>query len=249
MFHGSIGMTYEQASVRGLVVRRDDDSVMHYRDSVQHHFIASLATAETAARNRRDVLQAFLQVFDEGRMTDGRGRTVDFDHAVLVLTSNLGSEALRQAANERRVGFGRKHDPTSDTERMKKVALDAARAALPPELYNRLDEVMFFRHLSRDDVRAVAARLLEDLRKRLSARDVRLEVEDAAIDALLELGGYDVELGARPMRRAIVRHIEAPLADMILRGELEDGAVALVGADDGELVVDAVTRRRGRRAG
>lgn len=196
----------------------------------------------------RDVLQSFLQVFDEGRMTDGRGRTVDFTHAVIVLTSNLGSSELRAAASERRVGFGqRAHDPTADTDRMRKIALDAARKSLPPELYNRIDEVMFFAHLSRNHVRAVARRLLNDLRARLASRGIRLEIDAAAIDALLEQGGYDVELGARPLRRAVVRLIEAPLADLILRGELADGAVALVGVEDGTLIVDSVAPRKRKR--
>lgn len=188
----------------------------------------------------RDVLQAFLQVFDEGRMTDGRGRTVSFDNAVIVLTSNLGSEALRAAATERPVGFGRRREPLEDSDRMRGVALDAARSALPPELYNRIDEVLFFRHLSRPDVQAVARRLLTELAARLAVRGIKLDVEDAAIDALMAHGGYDPELGARPMRRAIMRLVEAPLADMILRGELEDNAVALISAVDGRVVVDSL---------
>jgi ATP-dependent Clp protease ATP-binding subunit ClpC len=189
----------------------------------------------------RDVLQAFLQVFDEGRMTDGRGRTVDFTNAVIVLTSNLGSDALRAAATEKVVGFGHKRDPTCDTDRMQKVAMDAARSQLPPELYNRLDEMLYFRHLTKPDVRAVAKRLLDDLALRLAGRGINLDVEDAAIEALMEQGGYDAQLGARPMRRAIVRLIEAPLADMILRGELGDGVVALVSAIDGKVIVDSVS--------
>ena len=189
----------------------------------------------------RDVLQAFLQVFDEGRMTDGRGRTVDLTNAVLVLTSNIGAREL-QAASARPVGFARKHDPASDADRMGKVARDAARQALPPELYNRIDEVLFFQHLSRPDVRAVATRLLDDLKRRLAQRSIELQIEEAAIDLLLETGGYDRDFGARPMRRAIVRHIEAPLADMILRGEIAKGHVAMVSTEDGHIVVDAVSR-------
>ena len=189
----------------------------------------------------RDVLQSFLQVFDEGRMTDGRGRTVDLTNSVIVLTSNLGAGELRAALNERRVGFSQRSDSAGpDRARMSDVALKAARAALPPELYNRLDEVIFFRHLEREDLRSIARRLLAGLTARLAARDIRLQVSESAIDALLEQGGYDAELGARPLRRAIARHIEAPLADMILGGELEPGAVALVEGQDGEVVVDAV---------
>jgi len=189
----------------------------------------------------QDVLQAFLQVFDEGRLTDGRGRTVDFTNAVLVLTSNLGAREIGAAMNERPVGFGRAQRTSApDPDKMKGVAVAAARATLPPELYNRIDEVLFFRHLAERDVRAVARRLLAGLGATLAGRGIRLDVDEAALDALLAQGGYDPELGARPMRRAIVRLVEAPLADMILKGEIAEGDVAMITAEDGELVVDAV---------
>lgn len=188
----------------------------------------------------RDVLQTFLQVFDEGRLTDGRGRTVDFTNTVIVLTSNIGATELSSALNERRVGFGNR-DKKKDSSQMRDVAVTAARATLPPELYNRIDEVLFFRHLERADVRRIARRLLAGLAASLAPRGIRLDVGDDALDALLDSGGFDAELGARPMRRAITRHIEAPLADMILRGELGDGSVAMIIADeDGKVVVDAV---------
>ncbi|MEZ4447719.1 MAG: AAA family ATPase [Polyangiaceae bacterium] len=187
-----------------------------------------------------DVLLTFLQLFDEGRLTDGRGRTVDFTNTVVVLTSNIGARDLAAAKNERRVGFARRDDEGNKQRRLATVAVDAARATLPPELYNRLDEVLFFRHLERDDVRQVARRLLAKLGESLKARGITLDVEEAALDALLDGGGYDPDLGARPMRRAIVRLVEAPLAEMILRGELEEGSVALVDVEDGAIVVDAV---------
>ena len=146
--------------------------------------------------------------------------------------------------NERPVGFGRAvRTSAPDADKMKGVAVAAARSALPPELYNRIDEVLFFRHLDRDDVRAVARRLLAGLATSLSSRGIRLDVEESALDALLEQGGYDPELGARPMRRAIVRLVEAPLADMILRAELEEGDVAMISGEAGEIVVDAVSSR------
>ncbi len=189
----------------------------------------------------RDVLQAFLQVFDEGRLTDGRGRTVDFRHTVLVLTSNLGAAEMTTAMNKRPVGFGRTDGAARvQSEGLQEVAVKAARSSLPPELYNRLDEVIFFRPLSRDDVRMVAKRLLAGLGRQLAARGIKLEVESEALDALLDQGGFDPELGARPVRRAIARLVEVPLADLLLRGQLAEGDVALVGAHDGKVVVDAV---------
>jgi ATP-dependent Clp protease ATP-binding subunit ClpC len=120
----------------------------------------------------------------------------------------------------------------------------AARAALPPELYNRLDEVLAFAPLERADVAEVARRLLVALGEDLEhARGVRLDVSEAAIDALLASGGFDPELGARPMRRAIGRLIEAPIAEMILRGELSRGDVAMVDVEGGAVIVDAVRAR------
>jgi ATP-dependent Clp protease ATP-binding subunit ClpC len=183
----------------------------------------------------RDVLQAFLQVFDEGRLTDGRGRTVDFTSAVIILTSNLGARELGDALGERRVGFaGQGRTPPRG---LAEVAVRAARAALPPELYNRIDEVLFFEPLGRAEVRAIAERLLAALGASLSQQGIGLEVQDAALDALLELGGFDAELGARPMRRAVARRVEAPLADMILGGQLEAGSTAVVTVRDRELIV------------
>jgi ATP-dependent Clp protease ATP-binding subunit ClpC len=207
----------------------------------------------------RDVLEGFLQVFDEGRMTDGRGRTIDFTNAVIVMTSNLGADVAR-ATSRGRIGFGAK-DGTSPASPERGRSLEerdcrayeealgaAARAALPPELYNRIDEVLAFGPLGRSDVAEVARRMLRALGQELeAARGVRLDVSDAAIDALLAAGGFDAELGARPMRRAIGRLVEAPIAEMVLRGELEQGDVALVEVEEGRVVVDAV-RPRGPRA-
>ena len=119
---------------------------------------------------------------------------------------------------------------------------DAARRALPPELFNRLDEVLAFAPLTRDDVAEVARRIIKDLALELErARGVKLDASAAAIDALLDAGGFDPELGARPMRRAICRHIEAPIAEMILKGMLSRGDVATVDVEGGAIVVDAVT--------
>jgi ATP-dependent Clp protease ATP-binding subunit ClpC len=195
----------------------------------------------------RDVLEGFLQVFDEGRMTDGRGRTIDFTNAVIVMTSNLGADVARPTTRGR-IGFGGSAKEERDTRVYEEALCGAARAALPPELYNRIDEVLAFAPLGRADVAEVARRMLRALGEELqAARGIRLDVSDEAIDALLAGGGFDPELGARPMRRAIGRLVEAPIAEMVLRGELEQGDVALVEIEGGRVVVDVV-RRRGTRA-
>jgi ATP-dependent Clp protease ATP-binding subunit ClpC len=191
-----------------------------------------------------DVLEAFLQVFDEGRMTDGRGRTVDFTNVVVVMTSNLGAEVARPTTRGR-IGFGAREDRAMHA--YQEALCAAARAALPSELYNRIDEVLAFAPLSRPDVAEVARRMLRALGEELErARGVRLEVPEAAIDALLDSGGYDAELGARPMRRAIARWVEAPIAEMVLKGELDRGDVAVLVTESGRLQVTAVKEGRAR---
>jgi ATP-dependent Clp protease ATP-binding subunit ClpC len=190
----------------------------------------------------RDVLEAFLQVFDEGHLTDGRGRTVDFTSTVIILTSNLGADA-RGSQTRGAIGFG---DRAREAEKARVAkeeerVLAAAKTALPPELMNRFDEVIAFAPLTRSDVRDVAARMLASLGEELEkTRRVRLDVGDETLDALLDQGGFDPEMGARPMRRAIARLVETRIADMILRGEISRGDVATVEVEGGEIVVDVV---------
>ena len=177
----------------------------------------------------RDVLEAFLGVFDEGRLTDGRGRTVDFTNTVLVLTSNLGANAI-QTVSAKSIGFGREAASAAPVS-VDDAVIGSAREALPPELYNRIDEVMVFRPLSPDDVREIARRQLSSLAATLEReRRVLLVFDEAVLETLLHLGGYQPEFGARPMRRAIARHVEGPLAELLLRGDLPAGSTALLEA-------------------
>jgi ATP-dependent Clp protease ATP-binding subunit ClpC len=186
-----------------------------------------------------DVLQAFLGVFDEGRLTDGRGRTVDFTNTVIFLTSNIGADETGASA-KRRVGFGAKDGEKRDAEQ--RAVVGAARAALPPELYNRLDEVLVFSPLGREEVREIARRLLCGLGHALSIdRGVRLDFDDRVVEHLLETGGFEPSLGARPMRRAIARLVEAPLADAILRGDIGTGDLAVLELEREEIRVRVVS--------
>lgn len=172
----------------------------------------------------RDVLEAFLGVFDEGRLTDGRGRTVDFCNTVLLLTSNLGAQAIG-AAPAKTIGFGREGGVQLQGE--EDAVIQSAREALPPELYNRIDEVLVFHPLSSADVREIARRQLLSLGRALEEeRQVTLSFDESVLELLLTLGGYQPELGARPMRRAIARHVEGPLAELLLRGTLKSGGGA-----------------------
>ncbi len=193
-----------------------------------------------------DVLTAFLGVFDEGRLTDGRGRTVDFTNTVILMTSNLGSEET-QASARRRVGFAGGDAPDDDLETR---IVAAARAALAPELYNRIDEVLVFSPLGRAEVREIARRLLAAMAQALlDQRRVRLEYGAEVVEHLLDRGGYDPTLGARPMKRTIARLVEAPLAERLLKGELPRGSVALLEVCDGVLDFDVIEAARDVTAG
>lgn len=188
-----------------------------------------------------EVLTTFLAVFDEGRMTDSRGRLVDFTNTVLVLTSNLGSAEISRGGRKR-VGFGESDGPNGDAQ---KLVVAAARRALPPELFNRIDEILPFSPLTRSDVHRVGRKLCRGLSDEIElSRGIFLSICDSALDVLLDLGGFDPELGARPLRRMIARRIEAPLAEAILSGDLSAGDTWLVEGVDGDLSFDVVRAER-----
>ncbi|MCA9539424.1 MAG: AAA family ATPase [Myxococcales bacterium] len=187
-------------------------------------------------KSHRDVWNVLLQVLDDGRLTDGKGRTVDFSNTVVVMTSNLGAEVFRDSG--RRIGFG--GVGAGDREAQTTQALDAARRAFPPELWGRIERRLVFHPLSRDEVAAVARlQLAERARLLEGERGIRFSVSDAAVDLLIARGGYDLSLGARPMRRTIARDIEGPLAERILAGRLRRGDVVRIDAVEGELTFTA----------
>jgi len=192
---------------------------------------ASVVVLDEVDKAHRDVLMLLLQVLEEGRLTDGRGRGVDFSATVVVLTSNLGGEEATRASSGA-VGFGAAERAGSREEQ----ALLAARAALPPELWNRLDERLFFAALERDEVRRIALLLLAESSARLFAeRRIRFVAGEDVAEHLLAHGGFDPALGARPVRGAIQRLVEAPLAERILAGEIADGAALRVAVEGGGL--------------
>lgn len=180
-----------------------------------------------------EVLTAFLAVLDEGRMTDSRGRLVDFTNTVIVMTSNLGArEAV--ASKERRVGF-RALPEEEGTDNQAKV-IEIARRVLAPELYNRLDEVLVFGALNRSSILRIGRKLVGELEREVfESRGIQLVVEDSALELLLDRGGYEPELGARPLRRQLARLVEAPLAEAILQAEVSSGDTFLVSTRNGEL--------------
>ncbi len=196
----------------------------------------------------RDVLEAFLSVFDEGRLTDGRGKTVDFTNTVILMTSNLGAERVSRKPS-RGIGFSdRTGAAAGQAADVEAELVAAARAALPPELYNRIDEVIAFTPLERNEVAEIARRLLAGIAGALlQAQGIHLDVDDDAIEALLAAGGYDPQLGARPMKRTLARLVEAPIAERLLSGTLVRGDVARVTRDGEQVVVDVVKKSASSR--
>ena len=176
-----------------------------------------------------DVFNVLLQVLDDGRLTDGQGRTVDFRNTLIVLTSNLGSEALASLPEG------------ADVERARGAVMAAVRDAFRPEFLNRLDEILLFRRLSREDMKGIVTIQLERLRKLLVDRKITLEVDSAA-SAWLANAGYDPVYGARPLKRVIQRELQNPLAQQILEGHIPDGSRVHVTASPLGLVIgDVVT--------
>jgi ATP-dependent Clp protease ATP-binding subunit ClpC len=201
-----------------------------------------LVLLDEAEKAHRDVLLALLPLLDEGRLTDGRGRTVDFTNTVIVMTSNLGVAAAEPRA---RVCFGGEADGAQDGA-LKQRTLAAARKALPPELWNRIDEPLYFHMLDRE----AAARIAERMTRQVAAlvlheHRVHLRFDPSALDALIAAGGYDPSLGARPMRRTVGRLIEAPLARAILAGDFVSGSYVLVRGCDDRIVLERTCEMAG----
>jgi ATP-dependent Clp protease ATP-binding subunit ClpB len=172
-----------------------------------------------------DVFNVLLQVLDDGRLTDGQGRTVDFRNTVIIMTSNLGSEVL---ANQ---------PDGQDVEAVRGEVMEVVRHAFRPEFLNRLDEILLFRRLSREHMAGIVEIQLGRLRRMLADRNVALKLDDAARAWLAE-AGYDPVYGARPLKRVIQRSIQNPLATMILDGRVKDGDVVEVGAGGGSLTLN-----------
>src|SRR5438094_687460 len=171
-----------------------------------------------------DVFNVLLQVLDDGRLTDGQGRTVDFRNTLIVLTSNLGSDALASLPDG------------ADIEQARPLVMEAVRAAFRPEFLNRLDEVLLFRRLSRDDMKGIVTIQLERLKQLLADRKITLEIDGAAA-AWLATAGYDPVYGARPLKRVIQRELQNPLAQQILEGRIPDGATVHITASPLGLVI------------
>jgi ATP-dependent Clp protease ATP-binding subunit ClpB len=169
-----------------------------------------------------EVFNVLLQVLDDGRLTDGQGRTVDFRNSVVIMTSNLGSQLIQELAGE------------ANYERMKSAVLEIVGEHFRPEFVNRIDDIVVFHPLGREHIRRIVDIQMGHLQRRLAERDIRLELDTAARDLLGE-AGFDPVYGARPLKRAIQQQVENPLAQRILRGEFGPGDAVRVTVQDGQL--------------
>ena len=170
-----------------------------------------------------DVFNVLLQVLDDGRLTDGQGRTVDFRNTVIIMTSNLGSHVIQELAGE------------ANYAKMKQAVLEIVQQHFRPEFINRVDDIVVFHPLGREQLRSIVDIQLSYLRRRLAERDIELTLDDGARDLLAE-AGFDPVYGARPLKRAIQQQVENPLAQRILKGDFGPGSRLRVGVKDGQLV-------------
>ena len=208
---------YEEGGHLTEAVRRRPDSVILLDEVEKAH---------------PDVFNVLLQVLDDGRLTDGQGRTVDFRNTVIIMTSNLGSQVIQEMAGERHY------------ERMKSSVLEIVGGHFRPEFVNRIDEIVVFHTLGRAEIRRIVDIQVNHLRRRLQDREIGLALDNAALDRLGE-AGFDPVYGARPLKRAIQSELENPLAQRLLRGEYLPGDTIVVTVAEGALDFE---RQRGAAA-
>lgn len=201
---------YEEGGVLTEAVRRKPYSVVLFDEVEKAH---------------PDVFNILLQVLDDGRLTDSQGRVIDFKNTVIVMTSNLGSQDVRE------LGEG-----TTDDE-VRAVVMSAVSQHFRPEFINRIDELVVFHSLKKSQIRGIADIQLDRLRSRLADREIGLTVDDTAFDLLID-AGFDPVYGARPLKRAIQQQVENPLAQKILAGEFQAGDNIIIKGDHGHLVFD-----------
>jgi ATP-dependent Clp protease ATP-binding subunit ClpB len=208
---------YEEAGQLTEAVRRRPYSVVLFDEVEKAH---------------PEVLNVMLQLLDDGRLTDGKGRTVDFKNTVVIMTSNVGSHFIAEAAMRDTVARAQgEHQLDEGTRRQ---VLDALREHFRPEFLNRIDEIIVFHALTRDQMRHIIDIQLRGLMKRLEDRKIRVELTDRAKDLLIA-EGYDPTYGARPLKRVIQRRVLDPLAMRVLQGEFGEGSAVRIDAPRGEL--------------
>ena len=193
---------YEEGGYLTEAVRRRPYSVILFDEIEKAH---------------QDVFNILLQILDDGRLTDGKGRTVDFKNTIIIMTSNLGSHLIADIQNE---------------ERMREQVMEVVRQHFRPEFLNRIDDIVIFHSLRREDIEKIINIQLQNLQKMLEQKNLRLNITDAA-RAFLARVGYDPVYGARPLKRAIQQYVQNPLAMELLQGKLHEGDMIVADFDQG----------------
>jgi ATP-dependent Clp protease ATP-binding subunit ClpC len=192
-----------------------------------------------------DVFNILLQILDDGRLTDAQGRTVDFRHAIVIMTSNIGAQEISRNTP---LGFAVSDDETGITyDEMKSRITGELKKVFRPEFLNRIDDVIVFHKLAKDEIRQIVELLLLRIRESMAERELQLELTDPAKEMLVEKG-WDPAMGARPLRRAIQRYVEDPLADFVLREKITPGSTVVVDpppeGDDGDMQLRVVAAKK-----
>jgi ATP-dependent Clp protease ATP-binding subunit ClpC len=185
-----------------------------------------------------DVFNLLLQVLDDGRLTDGQGRTVDFRNTVVIMTSNIGSEFL--ASRSGALGFSASTDGGYSDEDLRARVMGKLRESMRPEFINRIDDIVLFRKLDPWQLHAIVSLLLQDTTLRLMAQGMELSVSDAAVDWLAE-HGYEPEYGARPLRRLIQREVDDRIAALVVDEAVTGGDTVRIDVVDGSLTATVAT--------
>jgi ATP-dependent Clp protease ATP-binding subunit ClpC len=183
-----------------------------------------------------DVFNTLLQILEDGHLTDAQGHKVDFKNTVIIMTSNLGTRDIQKA----RIGFANTTDDAGDYEKMKDKVMEELKRSFRPEFLNRIDEVIVFHSLSREDVKAIVNLMMKRVTDQLKSKDIEIELTEAAKDLLAEKG-YDPALGARPLRRTIQRLVEDQVSEKLLYKEFSAGQTIIVDARDGEITFESPT--------
>ncbi|MBA3551749.1 MAG: ATP-dependent Clp protease ATP-binding subunit [Actinobacteria bacterium] len=182
-----------------------------------------------------DVFNTLLQILEDGHLTDAQGHKVDFKNTVIIMTSNLGTRDIQKGPG---IGFAMAGDETVTYERMKEKVMEELKRSFRPEFLNRIDEVIVFHSLSREDVKSIVDLMMKRVREQLKAKDVEIELTDGAKSLLAEKG-YDPSLGARPLRRTIQRLVEDPLSEKLLWKEFRAGQTIIVDVRDDEIIFES----------
>ncbi len=180
-----------------------------------------------------DVFNILLQVLEDGRLTDGQGRTVDFRNTVVIMTSNVGAESIK---NAKKVGFARTVDEAENYNQMKDRVMEILKHTFRPEFMNRVDEIIVFQNLGEEDLKKIVELLLVDLRKRVEENGFHMDISDSARELILK-EGYEPAYGARPLKRAIQRLVEDTISEEVLKKAVSPGDQVRVDVEDGKIVV------------